>query len=94
MKLCRPPPWKLTLSKNQTNKKLDTESIRQSFSHGRSKTVTVEVKKRRFFGKSKYTNKLNDNIYSNRTKAGISEKEILRRDGFLKEKIDLIKTKV
>lgn len=48
---------KLTLSNNNSIKKTndansDTGSVRQSFSHGRSKTVTVEVKKRRAAGKN------------------------------------------
>merc|ERR1712100_497693 len=49
---------KLTLSKNNTTKKqIGSGSIRQSFSHGRSKTVTVEVKRRR--GINKPNNKIN-----------------------------------
>ncbi|MCP4922534.1 MAG: translation initiation factor IF-2 [bacterium] len=43
---------KLTLSGSRTVKKVvDAGSVRQSFSHGRSRTVAVEVKKRRFLGK-------------------------------------------
>merc|ERR1739848_121584 len=38
---------KLTLTNNTINKIVGTGSIRESFSHGKSKTVTVEVKKRR-----------------------------------------------
>ena len=37
-------PGKLTLNKN-----VETGTVRQSFSHGRSKAVTVEVRKKRTF---------------------------------------------
>lgn len=72
---------KLTLTNNPTNEKIDTESIRQSFPHGKTKTVTVEVKKRRFppQNKNQYTNQLNDNIYEKNIKKKMNEKELLRR---------------
>ena len=43
---------KLSLSKPgrlELNKTVETGKVRQSFSHGRSKTVTVEVKRKRTF---------------------------------------------
>lgn len=44
----------LTLgNKLSINKKVETDKVRQSFSHGRSKTVEVETKKKRVFNSSR-----------------------------------------
>ena len=74
---------KLTLSSNRTVKKvIDAGSVRQSFSHGRSKTVAVEVKKRRILGKmsANITNILKNksSIYSSKPD-GVTDEEWEKR---------------
>jgi translation initiation factor IF-2 len=74
---------KLTLSGNRTVKKVvDAGSVRQSFSHGRSKTVAVEVKKRRVIGKPGTTgvsgSKGAPSAYPNKP-AGVTDEEWEKR---------------
>src|SRR6516164_2840843 len=45
----RKAPLKLSPGKLELKKTVETGQVRQSFSHGRSKVVTVEVKKKRTF---------------------------------------------
>jgi translation initiation factor IF-2 len=45
----RKAPLKLSPGKLELKKTVETGQVRQSFSHGRSKTVTVEVRKKRTF---------------------------------------------
>src|SRR5579859_2980068 len=45
----RKTPLKLSPGKLELKKTVETGQVRQSFSHGRSKVVTVEVKKKRTF---------------------------------------------
>ncbi len=45
-------PAETTRRRLELKKTVETGQVRQSFSHGRSKTVTVEVKRRRSFGTS------------------------------------------
>lgn len=45
----RKTPLKLTPGKLELKKTIETGQVRQSFSHGRSKVVTVEVRKKRTF---------------------------------------------
>ena len=43
-------PLTLNKGKLELKKPLDSNRVRQNFTHGRSKVVTVEVKKKRVFG--------------------------------------------
>ena len=45
----RKAPLKLSPGKLELKKTVETGQVRQSFSHGRSKVVTVEVRKKRTF---------------------------------------------
>ncbi len=45
----RKAPIKLAPGKLELKKTVETGQVRQSFSHGRSKVVTVEVRKKRTF---------------------------------------------
>ncbi len=45
----RKAPLRLTPGKLELKKTVETGQVRQSFSHGRSKTVTVEVRKKAYF---------------------------------------------
>lgn len=74
---------KLTLSGNRTVKKVvDAGSVRQSFSHGRSKTVAVEVRKRRILGKAgtggPHFSKGKSSVYPNKP-AGVTDEEWEKR---------------
>ena len=68
-------------SKDSIVKKvIDLGSVRQSFSHGRSKTVTVEVKKRRILNRSNLVTKHSskNSIYSNKP-FGVTDEEWKKR---------------
>jgi translation initiation factor IF-2 len=45
-------PLSLNRSKLELSKTVEAGQVRQSFSHGRSKSVTVEVRKKRTFEKN------------------------------------------
>lgn len=55
-------PLSLKKQKLEIKKSLESGQVRQSFSHGRSRSVTVEVRKKRHFDKNR---KNDSNIVSN-----------------------------